>query len=125
MKRLVLALAIAAAACGGGGDDNYQPIQPGGDDTVDAGGGDGGGTIPPDGSIDGADLALALAATPNPVAANGTLTYTIDLTNRGAEAVPFDAGEGHAKDRFVALHRLDVQAGAFHAAPDRPEQLLR
>ena len=47
-------------------------------------------------SADSTDLSIALAAVPNPVAANSTLTYTINVTNHG----PNDAENVTVTDRL-------------------------
>ncbi|HEY0195153.1 MAG TPA: DUF11 domain-containing protein [Kofleriaceae bacterium] len=82
MTRLALAVALAAAACAGG-DDNFQPLQPVLIDAATDAPHRDAGAAAPDAAMTGADLALAITAGPNPVAASATLTYTIDVTNRG------------------------------------------
>ncbi|HET9625969.1 MAG TPA: hypothetical protein VFP84_31630 [Kofleriaceae bacterium] len=83
MTRLWLACVVMLGACSGGGDD-FQPIQPGPpadaatEPTPDATTHDAG-----PGNPNGADLAIAISAAPSPVAANATLTYTLDVVNFG------------------------------------------
>jgi uncharacterized repeat protein (TIGR01451 family) len=78
------ALIGALAACGGDGDDYKVPSgsQDGGIDAPhrDAGGDSPGGG---DASMTGADLSVAITASPSPVAASATLTYAIVVHNAG------------------------------------------
>jgi uncharacterized repeat protein (TIGR01451 family) len=78
-------LALSIAGCGGSQDD-YDVLQPTGQDAaVDGAGSD---SAPsdarPDAPPNSADLEIAISDAPDPVAANATLTYTLDITNHGA-----------------------------------------
>jgi len=81
------ALTVVGAACGSNNNDDYQVPQPSendaGADAVTGGVHDARVDAAPDASLTGADLAITLTDSPAPVAANTTLTYTIDVTNNG------------------------------------------
>lgn len=88
--RLAVAMGVLGVVGCGGGDDGYNPIQGGTDGGVDAhadarrdAGSDAMHDAMIDGPPDGADLSIAITATPSPVAASATLTYTIDVANLG------------------------------------------
>jgi uncharacterized repeat protein (TIGR01451 family) len=103
----VLVAALALAACAGGEDD-YDVLQPGGADAgVDGPSSD---STPadarPDASPNVADLSIAIAGAPDPVAASSTLTYTLDITNHGG----LDAQD------VVVTHRLPAGNVAFQTA---------
>jgi uncharacterized repeat protein (TIGR01451 family) len=116
---------LGIAACGGGGGGDFNPLQPGNADAaadapvdatgdaagIDAGSGDAGpGDAPLDAMVDAApdaaDLSIAISDAPDPVAANATLSYTIDVTNHGA----LDAAN------LVVTQRLPAGNIAFQSA---------
>jgi uncharacterized repeat protein (TIGR01451 family) len=103
---VLVAGSLALAGCAGNEND-YDVLQPGADAGVDGAPADSApADAAPDASPSVADLEIAIAGAPDPVAASSTLTYTIDVTNHG----------GLDAEDIVVTQRLPAGNVAFQTA---------